>query len=415
MRLIPIITAILVSAALYLIVFERDKVLAFARGETATAAQAGQERAAESEAAAKTSAPQAEIGVVALRSRARAVDSAVIVRGQSQAARMVQLRAETSAPVVSEPLRKGTAVKAGDVLCRLDPGTREAALSEARARLDEARAALPAAEARLQEAISRRREAEINYNAAKRLIGEGFTSETRLAATRSALRGAEAAVATARSGLKGAHAAIAAARAAVAAAEREISRLTIRAPFAGLLETDTAELGSLLQPGSLCATVIQLDPIKLVGYVSETEIDRVQTGARAGALLISGRRVEGRVIFVARTADPRTRTFTVEIEVANPDLSIRDGQTAEIAIAAEGTKAHLLPQSALTLNNEGALGVRLVGPDDIVRFASVEVLRDTPEGVWVTGLPERANVIVRGQDFVTAGVRVRPTWRESAQ
>ncbi len=415
MRLIPIITAILVSAALYLIVFERDKVLAFARGETATPAPAGQERAARPEPAARATAPQAEIGVVALRSRARAVDSAVIVRGQSQAARMVQLRAETSAPVVSEPLRKGTAVKAGDVLCRLDPGTREAALAEARARLDEASAALPAAEARLQEAISRRREAEINYNAAKRLIGEGYASETRLAATLSALRGAEAAVATARSGLKGAHAAIAAARAAVAAAEREISRLTIRAPFAGLLEADTAELGSLLQPGSLCATVIQLDPIKLVGYVSETEIDRVRTGARAGALLISGRRVEGRVTFVARTADPRTRTFTVEIEVPNPDLAIRDGQTAEIAIAAEGTKAHLLPQSALTLNNEGALGVRLVGPDDIVRFASVEVLRDTPEGVWVAGLPERANVIVRGQDFVTAGVRVRPTWRESAQ
>ena len=44
------------------------------------------------------------------------------------------------------------------------------------------------------------------------------------------------------------------------------------APFAGLLETDTAELGALLQTGSPCATIIQLDPIKFVGFVPEAEL-----------------------------------------------------------------------------------------------------------------------------------------------
>jgi hypothetical protein len=32
---------------------------------------------------------------------------------------------------------------------------------------------------------------------------------------------------------------------------------------------------------------------------------------------------------------------------ANPDLALRDGQTAEIMIDSDGTNAHLLPQSAL--------------------------------------------------------------------
>lgn len=417
MRLVPIITALLVTTALYLAVFEREALLAFARGEAAAGADAGAEpeTAGGEEAGTAMASEDGAVGVVVLKSTARSVDSAVILRGQTRAARQVQVRAETSAAVVSEPLRKGSFVNAGDVLCRLDPGTRNAVLAEARARLAEAKGAVPAAEARVQEANSRLSEARINYKVASRLIQEGYASETRLAATEAAVRSAEAAVATAEAGMNTTRAGIEAAEAAVAAAEREIKRLTITAPFDGLLESDSAELGSLLQPGALCATVIQLDPIKLVGYVPEAEVDRVSLGARAGALLVTGRRVMGEVSFLSRSADPTTRTFEVEVTVPNPDLTIRDGQTAEIAIAADGTKSHLLPQSALTLNNEGALGVRVVGEGDIVDFITVEVVRDTPEGVWVSGLPDRADVIVVGQDFVTRGVKVAPTYREATR
>lgn len=198
----------------------------------------------------------------------------------------------------------------------------------------------------------------------------------------------------------------------MATAETEIDRLEITAPFAGLLESDTAELGSLMQPGGLCATVIQLDPIKLVGFVPETEVDRVEVGALAGARLVSGREVQGRVTFLSRSADPTTRTFRTEIQVANPDFSIRDGQTAEILIAADGLMAHKVPQSALTLNSEGKLGLRTVSGDDLVEFVPITLLRDTIDGVWVTGLPDQADVIVVGQDFVTAGVRVKASFGE---
>ena len=410
MRLIPFITAALVTAALYLAVFQREALLAFARGEDAAAVATVDEAPA-------TAAPpaQAAIGVVVLKSRAQPVDSAVILRGQTKAAREVEVRAETSAAVISEPLRKGSFVQKDDVLCQLDPGTRAAMLAEARARRDEAQAAVPATEARLNEARKRLLEAEINWRAAGKLIQDGFASQTRLATTEANLASAQAALAAAQSGVQTTQAAIESASAAVAAAEREIDKLTITAPFEGLLETDTAELGSLLQPGGLCATVIQLNPIKLSGYVPEAEVERVAVGARAGALLVTGRRVLGSVTYLSRSADPTTRTFEVEIEVANDDLSIRDGQTAEIAISSEGKQAHLLPQSALTLNNDGALGVRTVDAGDIVRFASVTILRDTVDGVWIAGLPAQADVIITGQDFVTEGVRVKPTYREAGQ
>ncbi|EEX10381.1 efflux transporter, RND family, MFP subunit [Ruegeria lacuscaerulensis ITI-1157] len=408
MRLISLINAVLVIVALYFLVFERDALFAFAGRED----QASQ---TEAPAEAADTAPTSAVRVVALRSTAREIDSAVLLRGQTKANRQVQVLAETTSTVISEPLRKGAFVETGDVLCRLDPGPRPAQLEQAKAALAEAQSRIPEAEARLEEAHARVLEAEINLRAARKLSETGFGSETRKISAEAAMAAAQAGVKSAEAQLKSTQASIEAAEAAVDAAQLEVDRLTIKAPFRGLLESDAAELGSLMQPGALCATILQLDPIKLVGYVPETAVNRIMVGAAAQAQLVTGLQVEGRVTFLSRSADETTRTFEVEITVPNPELLIRDGQTVSIQIGAEGSKAHLLPQSALTLNNDGQLGVRIVGTGNIVDFAPVRLLRDSADGVWVGGLPETADVIVVGQEFVTAGVAVEPTYRDASQ
>ncbi len=413
MRLIPLLTAILVSVGLYFLVFDRETLLAFARSdaaETPTGASSGEDESAAPEIAQKDA-----IRVVVLRSTAREVDNAVVLRGQTKAVRQVEVRAETSSTVTSEPKRKGAFVEAGDLLCELDPGTRFASLAEAKARKIEAMSRVPESQARLGEAKARLDEALINNNAAKKLSEGGYGSETRRIASEAAVRSAEAGIATAESGLEATKAGIEAATAEVAAAQREIDRMTITAPFRGLLESDTAELGSLMQPGSLCGTIIQLNPIKVVGFVPETSVNRVVVGSLAGAELVTGLQVQGRVTFLSRSADETTRTFEVEVTVPNDELIIRDGQTATIAISAAGAKAHQVPQSALTLNNDGQLGVRTVGANNIVDFMPVKLLRDDTKGVWLDGLPETVDVIVMGQDFVTKGVSVAPTYREANQ
>ena len=417
MRLIPLITAIIVSIGLFYLVIERESLLAFARGQDNVASPSDTAETGAEPNSEESSQLVAEnrVGVVALRSQAQVFDSAVILRGMTEAVRQVNVRAETSATVISEPLRKGEQIKAGTLLCELDPGTRPAALLEAKARLIEARAKMPEAEARLEEARAKLNEAEINLTAAAKLSEGGYASETRLASAKAAERTAVAGVASALGGLESTRAGIEAAQSAVASAEKEIDRLTIYAPFDGLLESDTAELGSLMLPGDLCATVIQLDTIKLVGFVPETQVNRVKIGAMAGAELATGERVAGKVTFVSRSADPTTRTFEVEISVANQDLAIRDGQTVDIAIAADGATAHKLPQSALTLNNEGKLGVRVVQEDQTVGFFAVQMLRDEADGVWVAGLPDKADVIIVGQEFVTSGVAVAPVYREATR
>jgi multidrug efflux system membrane fusion protein len=412
MRIIPILTAIIVTVALYFAVMERDKLVAFATGAPANgnATDAGAAAAAPAPEASATARPL--VRVFARHSKAQVIDSAVVLRGETQAARSVELRAETAGQVVSEPLRKGSFVQEGQVLCQIDAGTRPAMVAEARARLVEARARVPEAAARVAQARAQLKEAELNRNAASKLSKDGFASETRLAATEATVSGAKAAVESALSGLETVQANIQSAEAALAGAEKELERLEIKASFAGLLESDTAELGSLLQPGGLCATVIQLDPIKLVGYAPEAQVGRIEVGALAGARLSDGRELRGRVTFLSRRADDTTRTFRLEIEVPNADLSVRDGQTAELLIASDGAKAHLLPQSTLTLNDDGVLGVRLVGDGNLTVFAPVQLLRDTVQGVWVTGLPDAADVITVGQEYVVEGVEVAPSFQE---
>lgn len=439
MRILPILTAILVSVFLYFLIIDRETLLSFAQGDQAPAKT---EPAPDTPKVAVAKIAEAStINVIAVRSQAKTIDSAVILRGQTEAARQIEMRAETSGLVNSEPLRKGSFVEKGQVLCHLDPGTRSATLTEAKARLSEARARVPEAEAQLPRseaqletaraqlstAQAQLTEAEINLNAALKLSEGGYASDTRVASAQASMsaakagissaqagvKSAEAGVKTAQSGVLSANASVQAAEAAVAAAEKEITRLEIKAPFEGLLETDTAELGALLQPGAICGTVIQLDPIKLVGFVPETEIHRVSVGSPSGARLTTGEELRGRVSFLSRSADPLTRTFRVEISVPNPGLQVRDGQTVEIVIASEGASAHLLPQSALTLNDDGILGVRIIAEDSKAQFQPVELLRDVAEGVWITGLSEQADVIVIGQEYVVDGVSVKPTFQEA--
>lgn len=407
MRIVSVLTACLVGVSLYLLVLQRDWILA-------VAGVGPEEEVANTESAEAPAQPEDvnRVSVVARHSSAETVAGSVLVRGRTEAARSVEVRAETNGTVISPPLRKGAFVKAGQALCQIDPGTRESALLEAQARLAEAKAGLPSAAARVTEAEALLNEALINDRAAARLKADGYASETRAASTAAAVSSAEAGVVTATSGLETAQSAVRSAEAAVAAVEKDIEHLTIPAPFDGLLETDSAELGSLLQAGSICATVIQLDPIKLVGYVPETDVDKITLNSMVHARLASGREVTGKVTFLSRSADETTRTFRVEADVENSDLSLRDGQTAEIVMQAGEGIAHLLPQSALTLNDDGKIGVRIIDSEQRAQFLPVHVLRDTVEGVWVDGLPQTADIIVIGQEFVTDGVPVAPTFRD---
>ena len=180
----------------------------------------------------------------------------------------------------------------------------------------------------------------------------------------------------------------------------------VKAPFDGYLETFSVKEGDYLNTGAVCATIIDPDPMRLIGEVSEKEINFVKVGAKAVAELISGKEVEGVVSFVSTSANKGTRTFRVEIDVKNSDRSIRDGVSAQIAIEGDTILAHKISPSILMLGEAGELGIRTVNEDDQVEFKKIEILEDSMEGIWITGLPKNTRIITVGQEYVFQGQTV---------
>ena len=180
----------------------------------------------------------------------------------------------------------------------------------------------------------------------------------------------------------------------------------VKAPFDGYLETFSVKEGDYLNTGAVCATIIDPDPMRLIGEVSEKEINFVKVGAKAVAELISGKEVEGVVSFVSTSANKGTRTFRVEIDVKNSDRSIRDGVSAQIAIEGDTILAHKISPSILMLGEAGELGIRTVNEVDQVEFKKIEILEDSMEGIWITGLPKNTRIITIGQEYVFQGQTV---------
>ncbi len=296
----------------------------------------------------------------------------LIVRGQTQALRKVQVRAETAGTVAAIRADKGASVKAGDTICQLNVDARVAMLSEARAT---------------------EKQRQLEFEASKKLQEKGFRSETSVAGDLAQYQ---------------------AAKAQVERMEQEFGNTKIKAPFDGVIDDRMVDVGDYLAPGQPCATVIDLDPFLVVGQVSEKDVTQVKIGDIGWAKLTTGERVEGKVRFVAKSTDQATRTFRLELEIPNPTGTVRDGVTAEIHINGGKVEAHRISPATLSLDDKGGMGIRILDDKKRVRFVTVQVIGDSPEGVWVTGLPKNVTVITVGQEYVTNGQEVDATPEDKA-
>ena len=288
----------------------------------------------------------------------------VVMRGRTEAARSVVVRSETAGVVAATPATEGALVRQGQVLCRLAVDARQASLDQARATL---------------------KSRQLQRQAAAQLAEKGYRSQTQVLEAQANLDGAQA---------------------VVRAAEVALRQVEIRAPFSGIFDKRDAEVGAYLAPGQPCGTMLELNPMLVVGDAPETEAAKLRVGAVAQARLVSGQLLNGRVRYVSHEADPQTRTYHIEIAVPNPSLSVRSGLSAELRIGAGVGAAHLVPVSALVLDSSGRQGVRYV-QDGKVAFAPVTVLQETGDGLWVSGLSGAVNLITVGQSFVADGQKVR--------
>ena len=165
------------------------------------------------------------------------------------------------------------------------------------------------------------------------------------------------------------------------------------------------KVGDFISVGQPCGTIIDKDPLLVVGYVAENQIKRLSVGAEGRASLATGETVGGVIRYIAETPNMATRTFRVELEVENKDLRLRDGVSADLELQTGDVLATRIPQGILSLSDDGKLGVRVIDQGRVA-FRRVDIISDNMDGVLVTGLKARENVIIAGGEFTRDGRQV---------
>jgi multidrug efflux system membrane fusion protein len=185
----------------------------------------------------------------------------------------------------------------------------------------------------------------------------------------------------------------------------ELNRTEVKAPFKGYIEK-IIKPGNFINRGQVCAVIIELDPIIFVAEVPEANIKAIVKGQNVLIELITGEVIESKLSFVSKSATPSTRSFRVEAKVPNSKGLIRDGITGNLKISTNKVLANKISPSIMLLSDNGIIGVRIV-QNNIVKFLPVKIIEDTQDGIWVSGIPNLSQLIVRGQGYVENGQKVK--------
>ena len=304
------------------------------------------------------------------RFHAQQLTPELIIHGKTAPNRRVALTSELSGKVIELLAREGDFVKKGQIIVEIDPQDKPQKLLQAKALL---------------------KQRKLEHQANQSLINKGLQNETRLAQSESQL---------------------AAARAQVKLLEVQLAATHIRAPFSGILEERKVELGTFLKSGNGIISVLDYNPFIIKADAAEKDLPHLRTGTQATGRTLDDIVHSGHIRYVSSQANPATRTFTVELEIANPSERQADGVTADVMVPLTQTHAIFVSPALLSLNEKGILGAKYVKPDNQVAFSPVSLVKAESNGVWISGLPNPVDLIVIGQSFVSPGEKVQPVFKE---
>lgn len=304
--------------------------------------------------------------------QAQAFSPRLVLQGQLEAYREVELRARRSGRVAALPVVLGEQVSQGETLLALAREELPARLAEAEDELALARGELAGAE------DLRRRELISNPDYLRLQSG------------------------------------VSQALAEVATLRRELDDTRPEAPFDGVLDRLDVEIGDLVQAGEAWGRLV--DDTRLTATAAAPQRDALSLvpGLPAEIQLLDGTRIAGELSHVASRADDSTRSFPVEVTLGNPERRRLAGASATLVIRLPERRVHRLSPALLELDGSGRLAVKHLDDSDRVRLDPVELVSADADVARVAGLPERVRLITLGGGFVDAGERVTAVTVESA-
>lgn len=308
-------------------------------------------------------------------------DVPVVLRatGSVTPASVVDVHAQTTSTVRQVHIREGQFVKQGQLMFSLDGRAGRAAVERAQAQVMRDEAALAGLEQRYRRSVE--------------LLEKQFVAVT--------------AVDTLRSDVDAARALLRADQAALRAVRVDAGYSTIRAPMAGRTGALKVYPGSLVQVGTLLATVARLDPIAVAFSLPESHVGELLAAQRRGAVAVEANRRSGLLSFIDSSVDPVAGTIRLKAHFENGDAAMWPGQYVDARITVRTLRGALvIPQAAIVSAPAGTF-VYVVGPGQAVKQVPVTQLHGFGSRAAVSGLAGGETIVTEGKQNLKPGTRIK--------
>ena len=319
--------------------------------------------------------------------------------GNAQAYNQVDLVARVQGFLQEIDYQDGAMAKQGDTLFVIEPAPYQA-------RLQQAQASLASAQAQSVQASA-------EYKRQASLGRTDFSSQSQVDVARATQDSNQASVDNAQSG--------------VTQAAITLGYTRVTAPFDGQVEAHQVSVGSLVgvTGPTVLATIVQLDPIRVIGSISEQEVLRIKdtmpkrafgpaeiakVPIEVGRMDEAGYPHVGHLDYVAPTLDPSTGTLTLRGVLANADRALLPGMFVRmrIPVTPQRAQALLVPDLALG-SDQGGRYLLVVDKDDVVQQRPVQTgVRVGDLRVIAAGLKADDRVVVSGLQKAIPGEKVAP-------
>jgi multidrug efflux pump subunit AcrA (membrane-fusion protein) len=357
----------------------------------------------------------------------------VTVMGEAQAFKSVKVTPEVQARLERKYVEVSDRVEKGDKLLELEADVYQAQVDQAAAGLAAAKANLnkmllgtkqekiDQLEAKLEQAKTSYEEAKKAYERQQELYKKSVISKQRLERSKTQYVSAKAGYEFAQKSLKLARdgatkeeieamkAQVAQAKAGLKVAKLKSDKTTLTAPISGIISSVNIEEGELAAMSPVIS-IVNIDKVKIMTYVSEQYVNRLENGQKVEVEFSAINEVfTGKISSISPMADQRKKRFPVEILINNDENLIKAGMFGEVQAKVDSSIGKVvILQDAVLSDRDGDIDYVYVAQNGQAVRKEVETgLMSNGEIVILSGMEPGDNVIIRGQNQLSDEAKIK--------
>ncbi|WP_026893530.1 efflux RND transporter periplasmic adaptor subunit [Clostridiisalibacter paucivorans] len=345
------------------------------------------------EAVDKTKVEENYVPVEIGKIEKKTISNEIVFSGKVFANKEVMVMPKVPGKVESTNIKVGDKVAKDQVLFTLEKDDIQDAVDNAKVALDGAKANYKLTEEKIQNAKKA-------FERSKELYQEGAISEAQFE---------QAKVAASDNSLEAAKSQLNTAQVGYDQAVEAMENASVESPIGGVVSAVNIEAGEFASNAQAAVTIVDMDKVYVQVDISENIINQLYKDKSVNVEIPSASQEEfvGKIDTISPTTDPRTQLYPVKIYIGNKDHTIKPGMFVKVKVDTDiKENVNVIPSEAV-LDNEGETIVYVLSNEN-AKVKKVDTGLDTGTYIEIkSGISESDKVIIKGQNFVEDGTKVK--------